>query len=334
MGKTKQSSGRLIPAELGKKELLAFYRQMFLLRRFEKTAQALLKAGVLPGFIHLYVGEEATAVGIIAHLRRDDWITSTHRGHGHALAKGVPSNKLMAELAGKSDGCCGGRGGTMHLYDPEVGLFGTNGIVGGGIPSAVGLGLSALTRGTDQVAVSFFGDGASNLGAFHESLNFAGIQNAPVIFVCENNLYATATPLAMTTRNPEIATRAAAYGIPGVAVDGNSLLELAIATLEKQVEEGHSVIEDSLVLDRSEQVTVEQNGLRFSASARGMAAPDIDVERVKRQLRGKTVSEAETLLAELLPLETAPLIEVQPSGWDHLPWLPARMEVHISSEVS
>jgi len=122
--------------------------------------------------------------------------------------------------------------------------------------------------------------------------------------------------------------------VRGVAVDGNSLLELAIATLEKQVEEGHSVIEDSLVLDRSEQVTVEQNGLRFSASARGMAAPDIDVERVKRQLRGKTVSEAETLLAELVPLKTAPLIEVQPSGWDHLPWLPARMEVHISSEVS
>jgi len=224
VGKTKQSSGRLIPAELGKKELLAFYRQMFLLRRFEKTAQALLKAGVLPGFIHLYVGEEATAVGIIAHLRRDDWITSTHRGHGHALAKGVPSNKLMAELAGKADGCCGGRGGTMHLYYPEVGLFGTNGIVGGGIPSAVGLGISALTRGTDQVAVSFFGDGASNLGAFHESLNFAGIQNAPVIFVCENTLSATATPLAMTTRNPEIATRAAAYGIPGVAVDGNDVI--------------------------------------------------------------------------------------------------------------
>jgi 2-oxoisovalerate dehydrogenase E1 component len=209
---------------LDNQALLGFYRQMVLLRRFERTAQAMLKAGELPGFLHLYIGEEATAVGVMAHLRRDDWITSTHRGHGHALAKGVPPKILLAELYGKATGCCGGRGGTMHLYDPSVGLFGTNGIVAGGMPAAVGLGISAKTRGTDQVTVCFFGDGAVNHGSFHESLNLAGIQNAPVVFVCENNLYATATPLTMTTRNTEVATKAAAYGIPGVAVDGNDVL--------------------------------------------------------------------------------------------------------------
>ena len=133
----------------------------------------------LPGFAHLYIGEEATAIGVMAHLRQDDWITSTHRGHGHALAKGVPPKMLLAELAGKATGCNGGRGGTMHVYMPSVGLLGTNGLVGGGIPAAVGLAISAKTRGTDQVAVSFFGDGATSHGAFHESLNFAGIQNAP-----------------------------------------------------------------------------------------------------------------------------------------------------------
>jgi len=228
----KQSEHWPVPAELDKPRLLGFYRQMVLLRRFERTAQALLKAGELPGFLHLYVGEEATAVGIIAHLRRDDWITSTHRGHGHALVKGVSPNELMAELAGKGSGCCGGRGGTMHLYVPSVGLFGTNGIVGGGIATAVGLGISATIRGTDQVAVAFFGDGAVNNGAFHESLNFAGIRNAPVVFVCENNLYATATPLATTTRNTEVATKAAAYGIPGVAVDGNDVIAVWLAMRE------------------------------------------------------------------------------------------------------
>ena len=153
-----------------------------------------------------------------------DWITSTHRGHGHALAKGLPPTALMAELYAKATGCCGGRGGSMHLYDPGHGVFGTNGIVGGGIPHAVGAALSARTRGTKGIAAAFFGDGAVNHGAFHESLNFAGAQQAGVLFVCENNLYATATPLDQVTRNAEIATRAAAYGVPGVAVDGNDVL--------------------------------------------------------------------------------------------------------------
>ncbi len=219
---TEQES--LIPPELDTATLLQLYQRMFLVRRFERTVQELYKKGELPGFIHLYVGEEATAVGVGAHLRPDDWITSTHRGHGHALVKGVPPRIVLAELAGKATGCCGGRGGTMHLYSPEKGLLGTNGIVAGGIPAAVGLGISAKIRGSGQIAVAFFGDGASNHGSFHESVNFAGIQQSPVVFVCENNFYATCTPISAATRNPCLADRASAYGIPGIRVDGNDVL--------------------------------------------------------------------------------------------------------------
>ena len=222
--KAAPATSRSLPPGLDKAALLGLYERMLLLRRFELTAQDLYRKGQWPGFIHLYVGEEATAVGVCAHLRRDDWITSTHRGHGHALAKGVPAKIVMAELFGKATGCCGGRGGSMHLYDPPSGLFGTNGLVGAGIPLAVGVGISALVRKTDQVGVAFFGDGAVNHGTFHEAINFAGVQNAPVIFVCENNLYATATPLTLATRNTDIASKAAAYGVPGVAVDGNDVL--------------------------------------------------------------------------------------------------------------
>ena len=204
--------------------LLRLYRQMVVLRRFELTAQEHYRKGEMPGFIHLYVGEEAVAAGVCAHLRPTDWITSTHRGHGHALAKGMPPRILMAELYARATGCCGGRGGSMHLYDPAIGLFGTNGIVVGGNPAAVGAALSAKSRGTDGVAVAFFGDGGVSHGAFHESLNFAGVQRAPVVFVCENNLYATATPLRAATLNTDIASKAAAYGVPGVAVDGNDVL--------------------------------------------------------------------------------------------------------------
>ncbi len=231
----------------GKEECLRLYEKMFLLRHFEQQAGALYKKGEMPGFIHLYVGEEATAVGICAHLNHQDWITSTHRGHGQALAKGMPARSLMAELYAKKTGCCGGRGGSMHLYDPSVGVYGTNGIVGAGIPHAVGVGIGARIRKTDQVGVAFFGDGAVNHGAFHESLNFAGIQKAPAIFVCENNLYATATPLTMATLNPEVATRAAAYGIPGVAVDGNDVLAvwrvMATAVARARRGEGPTLIE-------------------------------------------------------------------------------------------
>jgi len=224
--------GKGLPDGLDKAGAFKLFEKMVLLRRSELTAQTLFKKGIMPGFIHLYVGEEATGVGVCAHLKPTDWITSTHRGHGHALAKGVPARQVMAELFGKATGVSHGRGGTMHFYDPEKGLFGTNGIVAGGIPLATGLGISARNRKSGQVAVSFFGDGASNHGAFHEGLNLAGAQNAPVVFVCENNLYATATPLKIATRQTDIWKRGVAYGIPGVMVDGNDVLAVWQAAKE------------------------------------------------------------------------------------------------------
>src|SRR5437763_1883100 len=174
------------------KELaLSLYRQMLLIRVFETRAGELCRKGEMPAFLHLYVGEEATAVGVCSLLGPGDVITSTHRGHGHALAKGADPKQVMAELFGRANGLCGGRGGSMHLYAPHIGLLGTNGFVGGGIPSAVGAGLSAHLRKTGGVAVAFFGDGGINHAAFHEAMNLAAVWSLPVLFVCENNLYAT-----------------------------------------------------------------------------------------------------------------------------------------------
>ncbi|TPJ56993.1 thiamine pyrophosphate-dependent enzyme [Mesorhizobium sp. B2-7-1] len=215
-----------------RKILLDLFERMVLLRRFESVAQIACRKGETPGFLHLYIGEEATGVGVCAHLRPTDWVTSTHRGHGHALAKGANPGRVMAELFGKADGICGGRGGTMHLYDRSVGLFGTNGIVAAGIGHAVGIGMSARQQGRDDIGVAFFGDGAANHGGFHEALNFAAVQRAPAVFICENNLYATATPLKSITLNPEIATKAASYGMPGVAVDGNDAFAVWLAMKE------------------------------------------------------------------------------------------------------
>lgn len=212
--------------------LLGLFEKMVLLRKFELAAQVSCRNGETPGFLHLYLGQEAVATGICAHLDERDWVTSTHRGHGHALAKGSDPGAVMAELFGKASGICGGRGGTMHLYDRKVGLFGTNGIVGAGIGHAAGVGIGARLMGSDAIGVAFFGDGATNHGAFHESLNFAAVQRAPAVFVCENNLYATATSLESITLNPEIAQRAAAYGMRGVAVDGNDVFAVWTAMKE------------------------------------------------------------------------------------------------------
>lgn len=205
-------------------EWIELYRMMVLLRKFETRASELYRAGEMPGFIHLYIGQEAIATGVCAHLHDDDWVTSTHRGHGHALAKGVPPKELMAELYGRATGCCGGRGGSMHVYAPQVGLLGTNGFVGGGIPEAVGAGLSAVTRGTNQVGVAFFGDGALNHGTFHESMNLAAAFDLPVIFVCENNQYATATPLRNVIKEQNVSKRALGYGVPAENLDGNDVV--------------------------------------------------------------------------------------------------------------
>lgn len=203
---------------------LDLYRGMLELREFELKVQELYRGAKLPGFVHLYVGEEAIAVGVSAHLKRDDIVFSTHRGHGHALAKGVTGREVMAELWGKVTGCSGGRGGSMHMYAPEYGFMGTNGVVGGGLPLATGSGLSAQLRESGQVTICYFGDGAVNSGSFHESLNFAAVWNLPVVYVCENNSFATEMAFSRATKNTSVASRGAAYGMPAEVVDGNDVL--------------------------------------------------------------------------------------------------------------
>ncbi len=208
----------------GRDQALALYRQMLLIRRSEEQLVKLYAAGKIYGACHTYIGEEAGATGVCAHLRHEDVVFSTHRGHGHALAKGVTPRELIAELMGRANGCSGGRGGSMHLFKPEVGFMGSSGIVGPSITLAAGGGYTARLLGTDRVSVAFFGDGAVNNGSFHEGINLATAWGLPVLFVCENNLYATEVPFADATRNPEVASRAQAYGLPGIAVDGNDLL--------------------------------------------------------------------------------------------------------------
>jgi 2-oxoisovalerate dehydrogenase E1 component len=180
------------------------------------------------GACHTYVGEEAIATGVCAHLRPDDSVASTHRGHGHALAKGVPPREVAAELFGRATGCSQGRGGSMHLFKPEVGLLGTSGIVGPCILLATGAGYSAMLLGKDTLGVAFFGDGASNNGAFHEGLNMAAAWKLPVLYVCENNQYATEVPLATVAANPDIAAKGAALGLPSYNVDGNDVMAVYI----------------------------------------------------------------------------------------------------------
>lgn len=202
---------------------LALYREMVLIRRTEEALARAHAAGLVHGACHTYVGEEAVAAGVCAHLRPEDTVLSTHRGHGHALAKGVSPRALMAELFGRVTGCSRGRGGSMHLFAPEVGLLGTSGIVGPSIVMATGAGYSYRLLGQDRVSVAFFGDGATNNGAFHEGLNLATIWRLPVLFVCENNLYATEVPFETVAGNPDVSARGAAYGLPSVRVDGNDV---------------------------------------------------------------------------------------------------------------
>lgn len=216
------------PAILG-----ALLERMLLIRRFEERVGELFRKNKLPGFVHLYNGEEAVAVGICSALRSDDYITSTHRGHGHVIAKGGDVARMMAELYGRATGYCGGKGGSMHITDMSIGMLGANGIVSGGIPIAVGAAYGAAKlRRTDQVAVSFFGDGATNEGPFHEALNMASAWKLPAVFVCENNLYGIGTRLDMISPTSDLLVRAGGYQMRAVSVDGNDVLATRAAALE------------------------------------------------------------------------------------------------------
>jgi pyruvate dehydrogenase E1 component alpha subunit len=211
---------------LDKPLLLDIYRKMATVRQFEETAADLFLKGQIPGFLHVYVGEEAVAAGVMSHLTPQDMITSTHRGHGHAVAKGARLDMMFAELHGKKTGYCHGKGGSMHIADLDLGILGANGIVGGGVPIATGAGLALKMQGTDRVCICLFGDGASNTGAFYEGVNLAAVWNLPVVFVCENNQYAESTPRATHQKVKYVSDRAAAFNIPGVSMDGMDVFDV------------------------------------------------------------------------------------------------------------
>lgn len=211
---------------------LEMYRQMVRIRKFEEKICEDYAKGLIPGLAHLYIGEEAVAVGVCSALRPDDYITSTHRGHGHCVAKGGDIKQMMAEIYGRTTGYCKGKGGSMHIADLNLGILGANGIVGAGIPIAVGAALSAKMRKTEQVTVSFFGDGATNQGTFHEGLNMASLWELPVVFVCENNMYGLGTRQSRHQKIDDISIRATSYDMPGLSVDGNDIDEVYQAAVE------------------------------------------------------------------------------------------------------
>src|SRR5450759_5353067 len=285
--------------------LLRLYEQMETIRQFEEQAGKEFAAGKIPGFVHLYAGEEAVAVGVCAHLSDADFITSHHRGHGHCIAKGVDLRKMAAELLGREAGACRGKGGSMHIADVSKGMLGANGIVGGGFPLAAGAGLTAKTNGKGQVAVCFFGDGAANQGTFHEGLNLAGIWKLPVVFVAENNGYAESTPVTYHMSCRDIADRAAGYGMPGVTIDGMDIFAVyeaageAIARARRG--EGPSLIEcktfryyghfegDALTYRTKEEVDSYRSrdaiqALRRSIVQRGIASAQ-ELEAVDKQVQ-------------------------------------------------
>jgi pyruvate dehydrogenase E1 component alpha subunit len=217
---------------LKKEKTIEMYRKMLEIRHFEEKVYDLYGQNLVPGTIHLYAGQEAVAVGVCANLRRDDYITSTHRGHGHCIAKGAQLNRVMAEILGRKTGYCKGKGGSMHIADFSIGMLGATAVVGAGLPIAAGAGLSIRLRKTDQVVACFFGEGASNQGTFHEGINMAAVWKLPVLFVCENNLYAMGTRQSRVMVVENVADRAAAYGIPGVVVDGNNVMAVYEAARE------------------------------------------------------------------------------------------------------
>ena len=223
---------RSAPGQPRPGELLTLYERMVRVRRFEEAVGELYKAGEIPGFTHLYIGQEAVAVGVCSALRDDDFITSTHRGHGHVIAKGADLDRMMAELFAKATGYCKGKGGSMHIADTELGILGANGIVGAGLPISVGAGYSARLRGTDQVVAAFFGDGAITEGAFHEAVNLASAWSLPVVFVFERNGFAVGTRFSRISNISDIGHLGAAYGLATSTVDGNDVMSVHGAARE------------------------------------------------------------------------------------------------------
>ncbi len=257
---------------------LDLLRVMLLIRFCEEQIVKSYARGEIPGGVHTYIGEEAVAAGVCAHLRPDDAVFSTHRGHGHALAKGMKPERMIAEVMGRAAGCSGGRGGSMHLFEPSVGFYGTSGIVGPSILLASGAGYAARLAGNDRVGVAFFGDGASNNGAFHEGINMATAWQLPVIFVCENNMYATEVPFVKASKSASVACRAQGYGLPGVEVDGNDVLAVYRAAGEAVTRarsgQGPTLIECHTYRTRAHSEGMRDAGYRTSEEVNAWKARD------------------------------------------------------------
>jgi 2-oxoisovalerate dehydrogenase E1 component len=308
---------------------------MVQIRRCEEQLARSHQAGLIHGACHTYVGEEAVATGVCAHLRKDDTVLSTHRGHGHALAKGVPPRELIAELFGRVTGCSHGRGGSMHLFSPEVGMLGTSGIVGPSILMATGAAYSFKLLKTDRVSVAFFGDGASNNGAFHEGLNLATIWKLPALFVCENNQYATEVPYASVAGNPNVADRGKASGLPSYRIDGNDVIAVYAAAQEAvrhaRAGEGPTLLECLTYRTRAHSEGMRDAGYRSREEVEDWRARD-PIKRLREKLQSTGIANA----AELDQIDA----DVQASVDDALqfakdsPWPdPKTATDHIYSEA-
>ena len=269
----------------------SMYASMFRIRRFEEEVFEFYKRGLMPGLAHLYIGEEAVAVGACAAIRADDYVGSTHRGHGHLLARGADSRRMMAEILGKETGYCRGKGGSMHIMDMNLGILGANGIVGGGIPIATGAGYSCKYRGTDQVVLCFFGDGAANEGTFHESINMAAAWDLPVVYIIENNRYGITVSVDRVTKEHDLARRAVGYGIDGYTIDGNDV-ETVYDTVGKAVAKAPAGGGPSIV----ECKTYRQHG--HNGGDNGAYRPEGELEAWKRRDPLKLFREAGYLPAE------------------------------------
>ncbi len=317
-----------------KDQLLALYRELLNIRRTEEQLAKSYAGGLVHGACHTYVGEEAIAVGVCAHLRPDDAVFSTHRGHGHALAKGVPPHEVIAELYGRQTGCSRGRGGSMHLFSPEMGMMGTSGIVGPCILQATGAGYSFKLLKTDRVGVAFFGDGAANNGAFHEGLNLASIYKLPVIYVCENNLYATEVPFAHSAGHTDVGDRGYAYGIPSVIIDGNDVLAVYEAAGEAvrraRAGDGPTLIEGKTYRTRAHAEGMRESGYRSQEEIDAWKARD-PIKLFHEYVISERIASGEEL--EIIESEVQARVEAAAEFAKNSPWPdPATAMTHVYSE--
>ncbi|HEY8744170.1 MAG TPA: thiamine pyrophosphate-dependent dehydrogenase E1 component subunit alpha [Chloroflexota bacterium] len=317
-------------------QLLRLYRQMVQIRKTEEQLVRAHQAGLIPGACHTYVGEEAIAAGVCAHLRPDDTVLSTHRGHGHALAKGVTPTALIAELLGRATGCSHGRGGSMHLFSPDVGMLGTSGIVGPSMLMATGAAYTYKLQRSDRVSVAFFGDGGTNNGAFHEGLNLAAIWDLPVLFVCENNQYATEVPFASVAGNANVAERGRANGVSSERLDGNDVVAIyaaaEVALRRARAGEGPTLLECLTYRTRAHSEGMADIGYRTREEVESWREQD-PLQRARSRLLAADAG----LAAELDALDAEVQREVEAAYAEALsgPWPdPATATAHIYADAA